>query len=137
MQDTTSVATADRFMRTLQQAEQTKDVEPLVRLFADDAELSAPGAAGRAERGREGARRFWREYLTAFAEVRSAFTSVHADGDFAALEWESAGTLSGSDEPLKYRGVSLLEFRGDEVRAFRTYYDSAAFLPQGSKHAQA
>jgi hypothetical protein len=30
--------------------------------------------------------------------------------------------------------VSVVEFAGDRVRRFATYYDSAAFVPGGSKH---
>ena len=127
--------TAREFMRTLQRVEQTKDVEPLVQLFADDAELRAL-VAHRTERGREGARQFWQQYLSAFNEIHSKFTAVHQGDDFATLEWESKGRLP-TGEPLTYRGVSLLELRDGQVSGFRTYYDSAAFLPQGAKQAGA
>ena len=127
--------TPERFMQALQQVERTKDVEPLVQLFADDAELRAL-VGHRTEHGRDGARQFWREYLSAFQDVHSDFTAVHRGEDFATLEWQSNGTLP-SGEPLTYRGVSLLELRDGQVSGFRTYYDSAAFLPQGAKHAGA
>jgi hypothetical protein len=50
----------------------------------------------------------------------------------AVLEWESEGTLPGG-EPIRYPGVSVIEFADGRVGRFSTYYDSAAFLPQGAK----
>ena len=123
---------ADTFMSALQQVELSHNVEPLVGLFADDAELRSP-AREVTKTGPEGARQFWREYLSAFHDVRSEFTKVSEGDDFAILEWTGSGTLPNG-EPIRYPGVSVLEFRDGKVNRFRTYYDSAAFLPHGSKH---
>src|SRR5918997_2164472 len=117
---------ARRFMEPLQGAERTGEVGPLVEMFADDAELSKLGDA-RLARGREGASRFWRDYLGAFAHIRSTFTLVVEGAGAAALEWTSEGDLPGG-QPIRYSGVSLLEFDGGRVLRFRTYYDSAAFV---------
>ena len=125
---------AETFMKSLQEAERTKDVEPLVRLFSDDAEVETP-MLHRAHRGRDGAREFWKEYLGAFGSVRSEFTDTRKAGDFASLEWKSEGTLPDG-RPVSYRGVSLLDTDGQKVRRFRTYYDTAVFLPDGAKHAR-
>jgi ketosteroid isomerase-like protein len=55
---------------------------------------------------------------------------VTEDG-IAYLEWTSQGTLpDGTD--FSYDGVSVLEPRGETIDAFRTYYDTAAFLPKQS-----
>jgi ketosteroid isomerase-like protein len=48
------------------------------------------------------------------------------------LEWISKGALSTSED-IRYQGVSILEMDGERIHRFRTYYDSAAFLPQGAK----
>ena len=125
---------AETFMKSLQEAERTKDVEPLVRLFSDDAEVETP-MLHRAHRGPDGARAFWKEYLGAFGSVRSEFTDTRKAGDFASLEWKSDGTLPDG-RPVSYRGVSLLDTDGQKVRRFRTYYDTAVFLPDGAKHAR-
>jgi ketosteroid isomerase-like protein len=116
---------AEQFMAALQAFEAGGQPEPLLRLFADDAELSN---YTRTERGRDGARRFWQEYRATFGVIRLRFTAVIAGDGGVALEWESAGTLP-TGSPIRYRGVSLLELGGDRVRRFRTYYDSAAFVP--------
>jgi ketosteroid isomerase-like protein len=41
-----------------------------------------------------------------------------------------------SGTPIKYKGVSIVEFAGGKVKRFATYYDSAAFTSDGSKHAR-
>jgi hypothetical protein len=126
--------TAEQFMRALQEAERTRDVEPLVAMFTEDAELGNLAKKG-PERGPDGARRFWKAYLEAFQRIESKFHHVTAGEAGAALEWVSEGTLATGD-PISYRGVSVLETEGDKVRRFMTYYDSAAFLPEGARTAQ-
>jgi ketosteroid isomerase-like protein len=124
---------AQAFMRAVQEMERTRDVEVLVRLFADDADVGNP-MLQKFERGRDGARSFWREYLGAFREIGSEFTDTRIAMHSAALEWKSNGALPDG-APLTYRGVSLVDFDdAGRVRRFRTYYDTAAFLPDGSKH---
>ena len=123
---------AQTFMTTLQQAERTNDVGPLVALFAADAAVGSI-ATKEPMTGVDGARRFWLEYLSVFKTIHSTFVHARAAGDGAALEWTSEGLLP-TGTPINYQGVSLLEFGpGGQVTRFRTYYDSAAFLPEGAK----
>ena len=96
---------AERFMHILQQIEEPGDVEPLVAMFTENAELSNL-AMTEPLQGRDG-------------------TTV--------LEWISSGALS-TGESINYRGVSLLETDNGQVHRFRTYYDSAVFLPQCAKN---
>jgi ketosteroid isomerase-like protein len=119
---------AERFMQTLQEIEQSGDVEPMVALFAEESEASNL-AHSQPHRGKEGARKFWQEYLSAFKEIHSTFHNVIEGESAFVLEWTSEGSLP-SGEPIHYPGVSIVETGGGEVRRFRTYYDSAAFLPQ-------
>jgi ketosteroid isomerase-like protein len=116
----------ERFVRTLQQAEQSRDIEPLVELFTEDAELDKP-AGPEPERGRDGARRFWESYLRAFGRIRSEFARIVESDTLAVLEWTSDGVLPDG-RPLQYDGVSILELADGRVKRFRTYYDSAAFV---------
>ena len=76
--------TTERFMTALQQAEDGGDLGPLVALFHEDAELTNL-ANDEPRRGRDGARRFWDEYLQAFDQIRSTFGHVFDDGQSAAL----------------------------------------------------
>src|SRR4029079_11627460 len=122
------VASAEvrRFMEALQGAEQSSDVGPLVELVAGDAELSKL-AGVEPRRGREGADQFWRDYLGAFEHIRSTFTGVIEGVGEADLGSVPEGPLPGG-RPIRYAGVSLLEFGEGRVRRFRTYYDSAVFV---------
>lgn len=124
---------AEGFMKTLQQIENTGDVEPLVAMFAEDAELINL-AMTEPLKGRDGARRFWQKYLSVFERIHSNFTHVVEGDRTAVMEWISEGALSNG-ESVRYRGVSIIEIDSDRVSHFRTYYDSAVFLPQGAKNA--
>lgn len=119
------------FMHTLQQTEETGNVEPLVALFSEDAELINL-AMSEPLKGQDGVRQFWQKYLSVFERIHSKFTHVVESDDTAFLEWISEGALSTS-EPVQYRGISVLETNNGQVHRFRTYYDSAVFLPEGAK----
>jgi ketosteroid isomerase-like protein len=128
---TTVSEIASRFMHTLQNIEATGDVNPLVALFSEDAELMNL-AMHEPLTGKNGAHRFWEKYLSVFEQIHSEFNHVVESNGTIVLEWISKGTLSTSEE-ITYRGVSVLELNHEQVHRFRTYYDSAAFLPNGAK----
>jgi ketosteroid isomerase-like protein len=113
-------------MRTLQDYEDTGEIEPLVALFNGQAELEKL-ASKTPSCGQEGARQFWQLYLANFQQVRSTFTHVMKGPDGIVLEWDSEGARPDGT-PVRYRGVSILELDGEKVSRFRTYYDTAAFL---------
>jgi ketosteroid isomerase-like protein len=120
-----------RFIQSLQHAEQKGDLAPLIDLFSDDAQLSNL-AMLEPLKGKDGARRFWEKYLSVFEQINSEFTNIVESNGAAVLEWISKGALSTSED-IRYQGVSILEMDGERIHRFRTYYDSAAFLPQGAK----
>lgn len=124
---------AQHFIQTLQQVEAAQVVDPPIELFAEDVELMNL-AMSEPLRGHEDARRFWEKYLSVFAQIHSYFTHVIESQAAVILEWTSQGTLT-NQEPFSYRGVSILETKNGQICRFRTYYDAAAFLPQGSNHA--
>ena len=116
-----------RFVTALGELHDSGDVESLVGLFGDDVTLSKAGVS-HTQHGTEGARAFWQQYRDVFDTISSKFSRIVTDDDVAYLEWTSEGTLSGG-APISYDGVSVLEGDGAVVNAFRTYYDTAAFLP--------
>lgn len=128
---------AENFMQALQQIEQTKDIEPLVALFKEDAEVSNI-ALNEPLRGNTGVREFWQKYLEQFQAIRSTFNQVLEQqtekGGHIVLEWVSEGALRHG-APINYRGVSILETTDDRVQRFRSYYDSAAFIKLHSASA--
>lgn len=119
---------AERFVAALKEAEQARRPEPLVDVFAEEAELWSV-ARPQPRHGKDGAREFWSDYLDAFEEVRSEFKSVVERDGRAALEWESDATLAGGRE-IHYAGVTVLELEGDRVVRFRTYFDPTPFLDE-------
>ena len=115
----------EQFMQALQTTEQTRDPAPLVALFAPDSRLN--NLTTRTWEGVEGAREFWETYLGNFETIRSTFFHSSDNGQTGVMEWEAKGQLRGGHD-LSYRGVSVIEYVGEQVQAFRTYYDSAAFI---------
>jgi ketosteroid isomerase-like protein len=119
----------ERFIQSLRVAEQQLEADPVLGLFTPEAVLERMTHAKPLSASIEN---FWKEYLHNFSHVRSDFTKISENGNMAVLEWVSEGRLRDG-QPIRYRGVSILECDGEMVRAFRTYYDSAAFLPLGKK----
>lgn len=119
------MTTTEDFMAALQQAESTGDTGPLVALHADGVTLR--NLTERVWEGVEGARDFWATYLGNFSEIRSEFTGHQEAGGLGVMEWTAKGALKDG-RPVEYCGVSLIEVADVRVQAFRTYYDSAAFV---------
>jgi ketosteroid isomerase-like protein len=115
-----------RFTRLLQEFEKSGNSDALVGLFANDCELSRLGQSHR-EEGSPGARAFWQQYLESFRRVHSRFTHTADEGNLSILEWVSDGELPAGT-PVRYRGVSLLQWNGDRIARFATYFDSASLL---------
>jgi ketosteroid isomerase-like protein len=125
---------AQRFIEALQAAEESGQVDPLLPFFGEDAELRRQ-TGDAPQNGQEGARRFWQEYLSGFKRIRSTFTNVIEADNTAVLEWVSdAEPATGPS--FQYAGVSVLEGDGERVRKFRTYYDSAKFVPVTGQEGQ-
>ncbi len=126
----------ETFKSTLQQIEQSRDPAALVALFSEDSELINL-ALTEPLRGQDGATKFWTNYLTAFETIRSVFHHTTETDKTAVLEWVSEGTMATTGQPFNYRGISVVDHDGAKVHRFRTYYDSAVFLPGGAKHKEA
>lgn len=114
---------AEEFIAALTQLESTRDVEPIVKLFAGDCEV---GNAMMSDplHGAEGALEFWRTYRDSFGGLRSAFRNKIYCGNGAALECCSEGT-SRNGNSLMYEGVSILEIEGEKIIRIHAYFDPA------------
>lgn len=117
---------AQKFVNALDRLHRDRDVDPLVDLFGDDATLNKAGLP-HGQRGKDGARAFWQQYRDVFGDIDAAFRHRVTDDDVTFLEWTSEGTLRDGTA-FRYDGVSVLEAKDGSVTAFRTYYDTAAFL---------
>jgi len=124
---------ARQFMKALQNAEQGGDIESLVALFHEDAELSNLVLVEPLT-GHQQVRRFWRDYLNEFQQIASRFVSVIENHSTSVLEWISEGFLK-TGEPLTYRGVTILKIEAGKIINFRSYYDSAVFVSKEARSA--
>lgn len=115
-----------RFISALDTLHQSRDAGPIVELFSDDATLSKAGLP-HTDTGKDGAQSFWTQYRDVFDSIDASFRHQTTEDDVAFLEWTSSGKLSDGTD-FGYDGVSVLESDGDQITAFRTYYDTAAFL---------
>ena len=113
------------FMAALQTAEQSGDTGPLVELHAP--EVTVRNLTDKTWEGQDGAREFWQTYLGNFDQIRSEFTAHREADGLGVMEWVAKGKVKGGRD-ISYRGVSLIEIEDGKVKAFRTYYDSAAFV---------
>ena len=121
----------DDFMAALSTAESSGDVSGLLALHADTVTLR--NLSDREWSGLEGAREFWEAYLGNFDDIGSEFTESHEAAGMGVMEWVGTGHLKGGRE-ISYPGVSIIEIADGKVQAFRTYYDSAAFVGPADTH---
>ncbi|WP_309570461.1 nuclear transport factor 2 family protein [Deinococcus sp.] len=115
----------DDFMAALSAAESSGDVSALLDLHGQGVTLQ--NLTDKTWEGVEGARDFWETYLGNFQDISSEFTESHEAAGMGVMEWVATGHLKGGHE-VSYRGVSIIEIAGGKVAAFRSYYDSAAFV---------
>ncbi|WP_225429835.1 nuclear transport factor 2 family protein [Deinococcus detaillensis] len=114
-----------QFMKALHTAEDSGDLSALLALHAETVTLH--NLTQQDWSGLDGAKIFWERYLSDFETIHSDFTH-HADAeDMGVMEWVGKGALKGG-QAIEYRGISVIEHDGQKVTAFRTYYDSAAFI---------
>ena len=123
------------FMTTLQEAEKTHRETTLAALFSPDAEMQMMTGLIPGQPVAHSAEEFWRRYLHAFSSVESRFNHVCETGEEAILEWTSDAVLLNGC-PIHYCGVSILEHDGEAITRFRTYFDSAALIPNTSRSHQ-
>ncbi len=118
----------ERFTDALHRIDSDRDVQPMVDLTGDDAELVKLDEHHET-RGKDGAKTFWEDYRNVFGDLETTFTHTVVGEDIAALEWSSTGTLR-SGRPFTYTGVTVIQGDDEKLSGVRTYYDSAAFLQE-------
>ena len=116
----------ERFTAALHTIDSDRDVQPMVDLTGDDAELMKLDDRHETT-GKDGASVFWEDYRNVFGDIETTFTHSVVGERSAALEWTSTGTLR-SGKPFTYRGVTVIEGDEEQLSGVRTYYDSAAFV---------
>jgi predicted ester cyclase len=117
-----------RFIQALGQLERDSRLEELVALYRDDAKIGNV-LEPLPLQGRNGARNFWTMYRNTFREVRSSFRNVLADERRAALEW-TCEAKGRHGQPIKYEGVTVLEFQDGLITRSWAYFDGAGLGAQ-------
>ncbi|WBQ08334.1 nuclear transport factor 2 family protein [Kribbella sp. CA-293567] len=121
-----------RFRQALTDFESSGAVDELTELFGETAELERPEVGSHHSRT-SSPEEFWQAYRAQFDEIASTFTRSAAGAQLAVLEWTADGKLAGGT-PIRYAGVSLLEYADDgRISRFATYFDTAAFITTGSR----
>ena len=115
---------AEQFIAALRQVEEQGDVKAMGPLHAADAEVSNV-TMREADRGPEGAERFWTKYRESFTRAHSEFRNIVESDTAALLEWTTDVTTAAG-LTTSYDGVSVLEFADGKIRRFRAYFDPAA-----------
>jgi ketosteroid isomerase-like protein len=110
-----------RFVRALRALENELDLQPLVQLYAEDSELRNP-LFEESLSGTAGVRRYWRQYLDRFQEIRTEFTFLIDGQDTSVLEWISSATAPDG-RPLEFRGVTLLLSKDAQITSMHVYFD--------------
>jgi len=134
-----SMSTKEAVLVGALEAAVTGDASNLAQNFTDDVVGWSPNlvVSSRAELAEE-----WGERHDALSNIVISFDAVYLVGDNAIAEWrlgaDHTGPLVVDDdvvlEPTGARivlaGATFAEFRGDQICAFRNYFDDAALLEQ-------
>ncbi|MCU1288963.1 MAG: hypothetical protein JWN60_1192 [Acidobacteria bacterium] len=109
---------AKKFIEALHKLESERDLETIVNLFEENAEVGNVVMRNRNTTARE----FWKSYRDNFDSIESIFRNEIITGKNAALEWTSKGTSPDGND-FEYNGVSILEMNGDKISRFQAYFD--------------
>ena len=115
--------TAEKFIEALRKLESENDLDTIVSLFADNAEIGNVTVT-ESMSGTEGARKFWKNYRDTFDKIESNFHNIIGLDGVSALEWTSKGTSKNGSE-IDYDGVSILEMEEDKITRFFAYFNPA------------
>jgi hypothetical protein len=121
------ITLVDDFIDAIATLEQDRNTGSLVELYAEDSQCGNVLDPERFE-GPEGAEQFWSAYRSQFADVTSRYHTVVASENSATLEWQSEATIN--DEPLAYRGVTVLDFANGRITRSCAYFDPTAIPRQ-------
>lgn len=130
-----SAQVAEEFIGALRALEESRDLEKIVRIYAENCEVGNIVSPEKFH-GRDGAREFWTKYRDTFGEVHSEFRNRIITDTRAALEWTTTGTTVGG-APVEYDGVSLLEIEGGRITRFRAYFNAGSLGQQIAQDAVA
>jgi len=123
---------ARAFMKAVWELERSRSTESIMKLFVQDATLDTVALPSPLV-GLGPIEQFWKDYLGHFQQIATSFNHAIDTPATTIVEWHSDGALADGT-PIHYRGITLLGWDGTQIKSFKAYYDSAAFVPEYEKH---
>jgi hypothetical protein len=134
-----SMSTKETVLVGALEAAVTGDASNLAQYFTDDVAGWSPNlvVSSRDELAAE-----WGERHDALSNIVISFDAVYLVGDNAIAEWrlgadhtgplmiEGEKVVDATGARIVLAGATFAEFRGDQICAFRNYFDDAALLEQ-------
>ncbi|MBC7798160.1 MAG: nuclear transport factor 2 family protein [Pyrinomonadaceae bacterium] len=112
----------ENFVAALRELEESRNVEKIASLYAENAEIGNV-VAPKKFIGRDGARDFWTKYRETFSEISSEFRNkIHTENQ-SALEWTTTGKSNG-EKDIIYSGVTILEIENGKISRSCAYFNS-------------
>ncbi len=114
----------------------TRDADAAASLYAIDA-VNTQFAAGPPTVGRESMRAGLHEFFAAFPDLTTTPVHIHADGEWAIIEWIGTGTWHGpflgrtpTGRSYTLRGCGFLHVVNGLITEQRGYWDRATWYQQ-------
>ena len=126
-------------VRELHEAFNARDLHRAANATEDDACLTV--LTGETFRGPEGYKQYMQNWVDAFSNAGTGVAAIHADGDFAVVEYKGRGTHDGmprspaGDVPptgrvTENRFCEVLHIEDGRISRSRTYLDLATMMSQ-------
>jgi steroid delta-isomerase-like uncharacterized protein len=138
MRDSKRIGALERALDNWAAAWSAGDIDKLLGLFTDDVSYEDV-TFGAVSEGKEALRNFAAAALGAFPGMTFEITStvIAGAGDAGAFEWVWRGKqakdfpgLPATKTQFEVRGVSFVEFRGEQIRRCSDYWDLATYKKQ-------
>lgn len=121
------MTTPGSVVRSYWTAEESRDIDAVLRYYHPDAELVVPELGRLA--GHEEIRKFYAASVARFPGLRVAIDSELADGDRGVFEWSSVFTdHAGRQWPSN--GVNVIRVSDGKFSSVHVYYDPAPLAEQ-------
>ncbi len=122
---TLRVSDAKRFLEKYQKAWETGDADLAASLFTRDARYQE-NPFGQPIIGREAIHDYWAEATGRQEDIRFAVTNFLHVGYVLIAEWTCSYRNRATGKRRELAGMFFADFYGDQVRAFREYWQSRA-----------
>jgi len=120
-----SASDAKQFLKKYKQAWETRDADLAASLFTRDARYKE-NPFGEPIIGREAIHDYWAGATAQQEDIRFTVTNYLHTGYVLIAEWTCQYRDCSSGRPRELAGMFFADFYGNQVRAFREYWQSRA-----------